>query len=342
MKHALVLGIDIRDGRCPGGRCRRNGTACWQMRVKIFPWPQFPGLPAGYLEQYPQDWWDTVQLCLRQVVAELRKRGHSLDEIVAGAVDSTSGAIVLLDEKNQPLRPAILANDRRAQAEAEEVNTESEELRKKLGFRFDASFALPKILWLLLHEPENWRKTRHVVNATDYIVGKLTGVFNITDQNDSLKTRFNLIDFVWPAFIESRLGIDERRLPRVIRSGETIGQITKNCVEVTGLAETTRIVAGMTRTGAIQNASGARHIGDWNTLLGSPIVFTGLTKHLLIDPLGRVYSYLHPLGYWMPSGKSNVNARLLDKRFPNVKSERFQTRGAFIRAHLIIGLPTLR
>jgi sugar (pentulose or hexulose) kinase len=203
------------------------------------------------------------------------------------------------------------------------VNRAGTTLRKKLGYRFDATFALPKILWLARHEPETSKKIRCIAHAADYIVGKLTGLFCATDQNNALQYGFDLLDFLWPTFIESSLGIDRRWLPWVMRSGETIYHIAEHCAEETGLAETTRIVVGMTRAAANQIASGARYLGDWNTLLGTPLVFKGLTKQLLIDPHGRVFSHQHPLGYWMPNGASNVSARVIDERFPNVNKGNF-------------------
>jgi sugar (pentulose or hexulose) kinase len=322
MKNPLVLGIDI------GAQGARAVVADITGGVLADVYREFaqlvlPGLSSGYMEQNPDDWWKTVRSCLRQVILELRKQGRTPEEIVAGAVDSISGTVVLLDDDNLPLRPAIRHDDGRALVEAEEVNNESATLRKKLGYRFDSSFALPKILWLARHEPEILKKTRCIANAADYIVGKLTGLFCVTDQNNALKTGFDLLDFSWPSFIESKLGIDTCRLPWVIRSGETIYHVSEECAEETGLAETTRIVAGMTAASANQIASGARHVGDWNTLLGTTLVFKGITKQLLIDPWGRVYSLLHPLGYWMPSTSSNVGLRVLDERFPNMNKSGF-------------------
>jgi D-ribulokinase len=338
MKNPLVLGIDV------GTEGVRVVIADTTGRVMEDVYQEFsqaaiPALPPGYLEQNPQDWWDAVVLCLRQALSGLHKHGYTSDEIVAGAVDSKSGIIVLLDEEKQPLRPALLHDDCRAQAEAQDVNEESAALQKKLGYRFDASFSLPKILWLLRHEPENWKKTRCIAHAADYIVGKLTNVFCATDQNNALKTGFDLVDFSWPAFIDSNLGIEEHRLPWVMRSGETVYHVSKQCADETGLAQTTRIVAGTTSPRANQIASGARRIGDWNTQLGTPIVVRGLTKDLLIDPLGRFYCHLHPQGFWMPSGTSSVSAHVLDERFPNLNKGNFSQSALFLAPTSLLVYP---
>jgi xylulokinase len=59
-------------------------------------------------------------------------------------------------------------------------------------------------------------------------------------------------------------------------------------------------------------------------VLGTTLVLKGLTQNLLIDQEGRgVYCHLHPMGYWMPGGASNVGARALDERFPNVDKSSF-------------------
>jgi sugar (pentulose or hexulose) kinase len=317
----LVLGIDL------GTQGVRAVVADTSGRVVAHAKSQFarvtiPGLPPGYLEQDPADWWDTTRECLRNVVGQLRDQGRAAGEIVAGAVDSTSGTIVPLDGENRPLRSALMYNDRRAALETDVVNAASEDYCRKLGYRYNSSFALPKILWLARHDPEMWARTRHVAHAADYIVGKLTGVFDVSDQSNVLKTGFDLIDFAWPQFIEKELGIDTRQLPRVIRTGEAIARISKECSEETGLAGMS-IVAGMTDGCADQIASGARAIGDWNTVLGTTLIFKGMTRNLLVDPQGRVYCHLHPMGHWMPGGASNAGARALDERFPNVDRREF-------------------
>ncbi|HVF11143.1 MAG TPA: FGGY-family carbohydrate kinase [Abditibacteriaceae bacterium] len=322
MANTLVLGIDVGTQGARGLVADERGHVIAHA-TQDFARMALPDLPAGHLEQNSDDWWIAARECLSAVVAQLREVGRDPREIVAGAVDSTSGTIVLLDAQRQPIRPALMYNDRRAENEAAEINNVSHEFCDKVGYRFNSSFALPKILWLARHEPENWARAQYVVHAADYIVGKLTGVFNVSDQSNSLKTGFDLVDFQWPAFIEESLGIERARLPRVVLSGEAIGPVSQQCAAATGLTTSTHIVAGMTDGSADQIASGAHRGGDWNTVLGTTITLKGLTRQLLKDPLGRVYCHRHPLGYWMPGGASNVGARVLDERFPHVDKAAF-------------------
>jgi sugar (pentulose or hexulose) kinase len=327
MNASLVLGIDVSSDSATVVVAEANGRVLAQAR-QPFSRAVIDGLAPGCHEQNPDAWWNATRLCLRQIVAALNDLGRSSDEIAAAAVDSTSGTIVLLDQHNQPLRPALMHDDRRASLEADQVNAELARWYGRPGLRFDATFALPKIVWLTRHEPAVWEATRRVVHAADFIVGKLTGVFDVSDQSNVLQTGFDLLDSIWPPFLETQLGIELHRLPRVIRSGETLAHVSRASAAETGLAETTRVVAGMTRDAADQIASGARHVGDWNTVLGNALTFRGLTKRPLFDPLGRVYADLHPLGYWMSRSTSYTGERVLDERFANAD------RNAFNRAVL--------
>ena len=329
MDASLVLGIDVSTDSAAVIVAETEGRVLAQARQR-FREATRDGLAPGYQEQNPTTWWNATCACLRQIIATLQELHRSPDEIVAAAVDSTSGTIVLLDQNNQPLRPALMHNDQRAQAQADRLNGELAKMPKPRGFQFEPTFALPKIVWLVQHEPDIWKETRRVVHAADFIVGKLTGVFDISDQSHVLKTGFDLLNSEWPAFIETDLGIELRRLPRVIRSGETIARVSSAGAAETGLSQKTRVVAGMARGAADQVASGARRVGDWNTALGSTLTFRGLTKRPLFDPLGRVYSDLHPLGYWMSSSSTNTGERALVERFAHAD------RNAFNRAALTL------
>lgn len=265
-------------------------------------------LPPSYAEQHPDEWWRAASACLRRVTKEI---GGS---IAAIAVDSTSGTIVAVDADGTPLRPAIMYNDGRAVAEAEIANKLGHEHTDKLGYRFNASFGLPKILWIRDHEPEVFQVARFI-HAADYIVGKLTGEFGLTDSSNALKTGYDSADYKWPEFILAEIGRD--KLPDVREPGALLGEVSRYCAEETGLQAGTPVMAGVSDGTAGFIASGAAAIGDWNSTLGTTLVMRGISRHLLLDPLGRFYSHRHPDGWWLPGGASNVGAECLVKIFPD-------------------------
>lgn len=303
----IIIGLDIGTSGARAMAVREDGTV---IHTATAPLPQ-PSTPEpGWSEQHPADWWSAASIVLKQVAASL-----PAGESVAGmAVDSTSGTIVPVDAKGTPLTPALLYNDGRAAAESSELNTLGAELCATMGYRFNASYALAKILWIRRHQPDIYEKTHKFLHAADVIVGQLTGDYTVTDTSNVLKTGYDLVHNRWPAFL-GEAGIDEYKLPRVVRSGEVIGTIRGEIADGLGLPRGIRVVAGASDGTAGFLSSGAVLPGDYNTTLGTTLVVKGVSTRIVIDPLGRIYSHAHPAGHWLPGGASNVGGECLQRRF---------------------------
>lgn len=266
--------------------------------------PDTRDLPAGWFEQDALDWWRAVTGCLRQIVRALP--AHT--QVAGLAVDSTSGTILPVDDNGNPLHPALMYNDTRSQPYVTVVRQAGQIIEQKLGYTFGASFGLPKMLWLARQKPDLMARTRQLIHAGDFIVGRLTGDYGVTNTSDALKSGYDLIAQEWPAFIQRELGLPLSLLPRVTPPGTAIGAVTQAAAEETGLPAGTPVFSGATDGTAAQIASGAVEPGAWNTSLGTTLVVKGITEQLLIDPLGRIYSHRHPEGWWMPGGASNTGA----------------------------------
>ncbi|MBK9712230.1 MAG: carbohydrate kinase [Kouleothrix sp.] len=266
----------------------------------------------GWFEQDPDHWWRAAALGLRQATAALGSRSAAL---AALSITATSGTICLLDGRGRALRPAIMYSDRRATAEAELLNQAGAALASKLGYRFDASFGLPKLLWLQRHEPEACAAARYYAHSGDVLVGRLTGEYGTSDWSQALKSGYDLADLRWPDFIGAELGLAVDRLPRVVSPGVVIGRVTPGVAAATGLPAGLPVVAGMTDGCAAQMAGGASEPGQWLSVLGTTLVIKGVTSTLLRDPAGRFYSHRHPAGMWLPGGASNTGGEVLARRF---------------------------
>jgi xylulokinase len=318
----FVLGIDVGTQGARVVACDAQGMVQAQA-AEPFDLQAAPERPPRWAEQEPEQWWAAVKICLRQVVANLRRQGYTAETIEAVAVTSTSGTVLPVDAAGQPLRPALMYNDSRAQDEAEAVQAAGGELAAALGYRFNASFALAKILWLNRHEPRLFETTHRFIHAADFIVGRLTGEYGVTNASDALKTGYDLLHACWPPLIEHKLGIPLNRLPAVLQPGTPIAPISPAGAEATGLPAGRPVLAGMTDGCTSQISTGAVAPGDWNSTLGTTLVIKGVTERLLLDPLGRIYSHRHPDGYWLPGGASNTGGEAIALRFPQEKWEEF-------------------
>jgi len=309
-----ALGLDVGTQGVRAIVCDAEGSILAQASEQFAAPCRVELLPPGWAEQNPSDWWDAAESCLRAVTEQLRQSGLSPADIEAIAVDSTSGTVVAVNSAGSPLRPAIMYNDTRAVSETAECNLAGADLTERLGYRFSAAFALPKVLWIKHNEPEVFEQAVFI-HAADYIVGRLTGDFLISDTSNALKTGYDLIEGRWPEFIESSLGIPEDKLPRVVSPGTIIAEVSEECARSTGLTQGTSVVAGVTDGTAGFLASGAVGVGDWNSTIGTTLVIRGVSRELVKDPQGRIYCHAHPDGYWLPGGASNCGAECLQVLF---------------------------
>lgn len=273
------------------------------------------GLAAGWNEQHPEYWWKLAVDAIADVMRQINASGARPEEIAAVAVDSTSGTIFPVGSRGEVLRPALMYNDSRASEESNLCNQTGVDLCDKLGYRFSSSFALPKIVWMLRNEPHIVEKTYKIIHAADFLVGKMTGDYTVSDYSNALKTGYDLVELRWPDFIADKLEIDLGLLPNVVRPGEELGSVNSECSEVTGLPTGCKVVAGVTDGTAGFFASGASDVGDWNSTLGTTLVLRGISDNLIEDPKGRLYCHLSPDGMWLPGAAGNVGGECLAKLF---------------------------
>ncbi len=309
-----VMGIDLGTSGARALVCDAQGQVVASANQKLSG-VEVAGLPPGYHEQHAPGWWVATQAVIREALAKLAAQGIAAEAVTALAVTSTSGTLVPLDADFLPLRPALMYNDGRAVAEADELNALAGDLSRRTGISFQPAFALCKIAWCQKHEPDSFAETAHWAHAGDYIIGHLTGDFAISDYSTALKTGYDFVELRYPDFIPQQLGIPLATLPRIVAPGDVVGTISARAAAETGLATTTRVCVGMTDANTALLASGAAQPGDWNSAIGTTIGIKGMTERLIRDDAGRIYCHRHPEGWWLPGAASNVGGELLQEWF---------------------------
>ena len=306
-----VMGIDLGTGGVRVVICDRAGVVVAQANESFSAAVDVAPAGPGWHEQDAGQWWPAAQAAIRAALAQAARAGAAPDTVSALAVTSTSGTLARLDASNRLLGPALMYNDGRAVEQAGQLNALAADFNARLGRSFQPSFALCKILWFRQRAPEAFARTALWAHAGDYLVGCLTGVYDVSDYSTALKTGYDLVEQRWPDFIAAQAGIALERLPRVVAPGAVIGQVTPAAAAATGLRAGTAVHAGMTDASAALLASGAAQPGDWNSTLGTTLSIKGIAETLVRDPLGRVYCHLHPLGWWLPGAASNVGGERL-------------------------------
>jgi sugar (pentulose or hexulose) kinase len=262
-------------------------------------------------EQDPEAWWTATVMSLRDVMTRIQ----TTTDIQGIAVDATSGTILLMDAKARPLTRALMYDDGRAIVEAKEVNEAGESLWKQLSYRMQPSWALPKVLWLLRHT--DVPTSAHLAHQNDFLNARLAGRLLATDSSHSLKTGYDLIRKAWPEAILDLLRVPLSLLPQVVEPGTKIGEVGAMAAKETGVPMGVPIFSGMTDGCAAQIASGATEAGSWNTVIGTTLVVKGVTRDLLYDPAGVVYSHRSVDDCWLPGGASSTGASAIASQFSN-------------------------
>lgn len=314
----LFMGIDVGTQGARGIICDERGAvaAAYGENFSSLNVSTYPG---GY-EQEPSVWWEAVKNVMKACQGQLKAAGLDPGQVGAVSVDGTSGTILPVGEDGEALRSALMYNDMRAKAEAKRVHEAGRALEEKMGYRFNASYALPKILWMKEHLPDIHGQARRYIHQTDYIVGKLSGAFDVTDYSNALKTGYDLLDNRWPDFLEE-LGLDPAMLPRVEAPGERIGTLDGELARELGFSPDMVVAAGATDGYASALAAGAAKVGDWVSVIGTTMVLKGVTKNLLADPTGSSYSHKLPSGAWMLGGAANLGGRCLNDAFSREQFE---------------------
>ena len=270
-------------------------------------------------EQEPELWWRAVCACCRSVVAQL----GSATPVRGLAVDATSGTILLVDEQLRPLTPGLMYDDGRANEQAAVCNRVGHTLWRALSYRMQPSWALPKLLWLAQNghlsprAKSGAKPDAKLAHQNDFINARFAGRLLAADSSNSLKTGFDLLRGQWPGDILEALGLDPAVFPTVVPPGVQIGSVCAAASEQTSLPAGTPIFSGMTDGCAAQISSGATAPGSWNSVVGTTLVLKGVTRDLLHDPLGVVYSHRSADGFWLPGGASGTGAGAISRDFPS-------------------------
>jgi sugar (pentulose or hexulose) kinase len=286
-------------------------------------------------EQGPEDWWRaTVSAC------RLALAGLTATSVRGVAVDATSGTVLLVDLCGRALTAGLMYDDTRAVEESQRANEAGTAVWRSLGYRMQATWGLPKLLWLLRQREGAFSEAR-LAHQADFINRRLAGHEVASDSSNALKSGYDLVRETWPYEVLDALGVPESIMPEVVRAGTRIGCVCAEAARLTGIPSGTAIIAGMTDGCAAQIAAGALDVGSWNSVLGSTLVLKGVTGELVHDPAGVVYSHRSPDGKWLPGGASSPGAAILVERFTGRDLDALSARAAEREPASVVSYPLL-
>jgi len=249
-------------------------------------------------EQDPHQWWEAVSASIRSV---LKKAAIEGDRVAAIGLTGQMHGLVLLDDAGNVLRPAILWNDQRTQAQCDEIH---QRVGKNKFIQITGNVALtgftaPKILWVQENEPDVYAKVRHILLPKDYIRYKLTDEFALDKADGAGTVLFDLKLRNWSVEILGKLGIDPNWMPPTFEGPDFTGRVTPAAAAATGLKTGIPVAAGGGDQAAGAVGVGAVNVGVVALTVGTSGVVFAPTDSPLIEPQGRLHAFCHAVpGMW--------------------------------------------
>jgi xylulokinase len=264
-RHDAVLGVDVGTTAVKAAVVDAEGRLLASESVEYptcYPRP-------GWVEQDPADWWRAACGAIRGALGEAGRR-----EVAAVCVSAQAPTLLALDGGGRPLRPALIWMDRRAEAECARLrDTVGEEtVRRVTGNRVDPYFVAPKLLWLREHEPETFARARVYVQATGYLVHRLTGELTLDREHASLLSLRDLERETWSEQLCQAVGVTPERFPRLVQGDELVGAVTAEAAEATGLPSGTPVTGGTVDGAAAAIEAGAIDEGQAAEMTGTSTV----------------------------------------------------------------------
>lgn len=308
-KAGCWIGLDLGTSGC---RAIAIDVAGHPLAVAATPLPAPEAPCPEALEQDPERWWQAVLTVLSRLQADL---GDHVPRALC--VDGTSATLLLCGPDGSPVMPALMYNDARALAEAEQVAAQAPADSPARG----PSASLAKLLYLRARVSD--KQPLLALHQADWIGGRLRGCFGDSDWNNALKLGFDPERLRWPDWLK-RLDLDPVRLPRCHAPGSELGVIAPRIAAATGLPAALRIGAGTTDSNAAALAAGAREPGDAVTSLGSTLALKLVSERPIRDAQSGVYS--HRIGNrWLAGGASNSGGAVLRQYFGDAELARLST-----------------
>ncbi len=246
----------------------------------------------GWSEQNPEDWWRETIKGIKELTKDIDK-----SQVKGISFGGQMHGLVILDENDNVIRPAILWNDTRTQYETDYLNNTigKSRLVSLTGNIAFAGFTAPKIMWVKNNEPENFNKISKIMLPKDYIACRLTGN-HCTDMSDA--SGMLLLDVehrCWSKEMLEIVGISENQLPKLYESYEPVGYVKENVANELGFNNVT-VIAGAGDNAAAAIGTNTVNNGDCNISLGTSGTVFVASDAYKADYKNAIHNFCHATG----------------------------------------------
>ncbi len=248
---------------------------------------------SGWSEQNPADWWTAVKSGIAELTADCDK-----SEIAGIGAGGQMHGLVVLDENDEVIRPAILWNDGRTQKQVDYLNgvIGKDVLSENTANIAFAGFTAPKILWMKENEPELFAKIKKIMLPKDYINYMLTGVHSCDYSDASGMLLLDVKNKCWSDKMLDICSVTKEQMPSLYESSDVIGTLKPDTANELGLGENVKVVAGAGDNAAAAIGTGTVGNGKCNISLGTSGTIFISSSNFGVDPNNALHAFAHADG----------------------------------------------
>ena len=244
-------------------------------------------------EQNPTDWYEQTVVGMKELTKDIDK-----EQVGGISFGGQMHGLVILDENDEVLRPAILWNDGRTQKECDYLNKTigQDKISKYTGNMALTGFTAPKLLWVKENEPEIFAKIKKIMLPKDYLIYKFTDI-HATDVSDaSGMVLFDVEHKCWSKEMIDIVGIKEEQLAKVFESYQVVGNLTEVAAAELGLTTNVKVVAGAGDNAAGAVGTGTLKHGMCSVSLGTSGTVFIASNDFAVDDKNALHSFAHANG----------------------------------------------
>ncbi|MFD3482985.1 ribulokinase [Streptomyces sp. NPDC058665] len=264
----------------------------------------------GWAEQDPESWWRAVVTATRAALAEADS-----PPVTGVAVATTASTVVVLDGEGRPLRPALLWMDSRASAESALTARSGHPALRYAGGSDAVEFLVPKAMWLARNEPDTYRAARHISEAVDYLVWRLTGEWTGSQMNAVCKWNYDPHGAGLPDDLYAEFGVPDLRdkLPdRIIPVGGPVAGVRQEAREELGITGKAVVCAGGIDAHLSLLAVGGARPGRVSVVCGTSTAFvTEIDEPVFPPTVWGPYPDALNAGHWLVEGGQVTSGSVL-------------------------------
>ncbi|MFE6996696.1 FGGY-family carbohydrate kinase [Microbacterium sp. NPDC057659] len=237
---------------------------------------------SGWVEMDGRIWWDEFIAIARELLS-----AHPDAEIAGVGVSGMGPCVLLADENDEPVRPAILYGvDTRAAAQITRMTEEigEDEIARVGGSILTSQAAGAKIAWIADEEPEAFARAKRLFMPASWLARRLTGAYVLDHQSASQTSPLYDIEGErwhepwWQRYAE---GIEQ---PPLLWAGDIAGGVSDEASVLTGIPAGTPVIAGTIDAWTEAVSVGAHEVGDLMLMYGTTMFLIATGEQTLRTP----------------------------------------------------------